>query len=134
MSFYFDNFPPPYTSTQFNNSQVARGFPDVSANGDLYVIALDGAFVRIGGTSASAPTFASIITLVNQARLNAGLTPVGFINPVLYENPSVLNDIVTGTNPGCGTAGFTAVEGWDPLTGLGTPNFVAMEALWLSLP
>ncbi len=59
---------------------------------------------------------------------------MGFINPVLYANPQVLNDITSGTNPGCGTDGFTAVPGWDPLTGLGTPNYPAMEELFLSLP
>ena len=31
----------------------------------------------------------------------------------------MLNDITNGTNPGCGTEGFEAVEGWDPVTGLG---------------
>ncbi len=56
------------------------------------------------------------------------------MNPVLYANPQVMNDIVNGDNPGCGTRGFAAVEGWDPLTGLGTPNYPEMEALFLSLP
>ena len=31
-----------------------------------------------------------------------------------------------GYNPGCGTAGFEVVEGWDPATGLGTPTFPAL--------
>ncbi len=56
------------------------------------------------------------------------------MNPVLYANPSVMNDIVNGNNPGCGTTGFEAVPGWDPVTGLGTPNYPQMEALFLSLP
>jgi tripeptidyl-peptidase-1 len=43
---------------------------------------------------------------------------VGFINPVLYANPSALNDIKKGNNPGCLTSGFTAVSGWDPVTGM----------------
>ena len=33
-----------------------------------------------------------------------------------------------GNNPGCGTQGFPALAGWDPVTGLGTPNYVAMLA------
>lgn len=37
---------------------------------------------------------------------------MGFINPVLYSHPEVLNDVVNGSNPGCGSAGFEAVEGW----------------------
>ncbi|KAI7370084.1 hypothetical protein KC336_g20933, partial [Hortaea werneckii] len=59
---------------------------------------------------------------------------VGFVNPVLYTFPSVLNDVVNGTNPGCGTEGFQAVEGWDPVTGLGTPDFGKMMDLWMGLP
>jgi tripeptidyl-peptidase I len=57
--------------------------------------------------------------LINEKRIAAGKGPVGFINPVLYENPGALNDITTGKNPGCGTNGFSAVPGWDPVTGLG---------------
>jgi tripeptidyl-peptidase-1 len=64
----------------------------------------------------------------------AGKGPIGFINPTLYEYPWILNDIEKGGNQGCGTPGFTAVEGWDPVMGLGTPNFPRMLALWLGLP
>lgn len=39
-----------------------------------------------------------------------------------------------GTNPGCDTVGFSAVSGWDPVTGLGTPNFPKMLKYYLSLP
>lgn len=74
------------------------------------------------------------MTLVNSARLNVGKSPVGFINPVLYKYPGILNDITSGGNQGCGTPGFEAVKGWDPVTGLGTPNFPKMVATWLALP
>lgn len=78
--------------------------------------------------------FASIVNLINEKRIEAGKSPVGFINPALYANPQVLNDVTNGNNPGCGTDGFEAVAGWDPLTGLGTPNYPAMEEMFLSLP
>ena len=120
---YFSAHNPPYTATQYNNSQAVRGYPDVSANGANYVVAVDGSLSLIFGTSASAPTFGSIITLINEERVKAGKPTVGFINPTLYANPSAFNDIVSGGNQGCGTPGFTAVEGWDPVTGLGTPNY-----------
>lgn len=58
-----------------------------------------------------------MITLINEKRIEAGKSPVGFLNPTLYENPEVMNDIKNGSNPGCGTAGFAAAPGWDPLTG-----------------
>jgi len=86
------------------------------------------------GTSASCPTFGSVMTLINAARLAVGKGSVGFINPALYANPQMMNDITSGGNQGCGTPGFTAVSGWDPVTGLGTPNFPKMVAYWLLLP
>lgn len=42
---------------------------------------------------------------------------MGFLNPWLYTvGVKGLNDIVRGNNPGCGTSGFDASEGWDPVT------------------
>ena len=77
-------------------------------------------------------TFASVISLLNDALLAAGRSPLGFLNPWLYsEGYKGLNDIVGGNNPGCGTSGFEAVKGWDPVTGLGTPNFGLLKDLVL---
>jgi tripeptidyl-peptidase-1 len=78
--------------------------------------------------------FASIVTLINEQRLKAGKSPVGFINPVIYKNPQVFNDITKGNNEGCDTKGFAAVPGWDPVTGLGTPRYREMLNLFMSLP
>ena len=130
---FFANHPPPYTAAQYNNSQVSRGFPDISANGANYVVAIDGNFSLVYGTSASSPTVGSIITLINEARFAAGKGSVGFINPTLYANPDALNDITIGGNQGCGTPGFSSVPGWDPVTGLGTPNFPKLLAKFLAL-
>ncbi len=131
---WFANHPPPYGAERFNNSQRTRGLPDVSANGANYVIAVDGNFSLVYGTSASSPTFGSIITLINEQRYNAGKKSVGFLNPTLYANPGVLNDITQGGNQGCGTPGFQSATGWDPVTGLGTPNYPKMLNLFLRLP
>ena len=131
---YFETSGLEYTPTQYNNSQTVRGFPDISANGADYVIAIGGTLSLIYGTSASSPTVGSIITLINEERASAGKGPVGFLNPSLYANPGILNDITAGGNQGCGTAGFTAAAGWDPVTGLGTPNYGKMLKLFLSLP
>lgn len=59
-----------------------------------------------------------MITLINEERTAAGKGSVGFINPTLYENEWIFNDIVNGSNPNCGSAGFHAVPGWDPVTGM----------------
>jgi tripeptidyl-peptidase-1 len=131
---YFANNPTSYTAQQFNNSQQTRGFPDVSANGVNFVIAIEGKFVLVYGTSASTPVVGAIVTILNGARLAVGKSPVGFMNPTLYAHPWIMNDITSGSNEGCGTFGFTSVTGWDPVTGLGTPNYPAWASLWLSLP
>ena len=131
---FFANHPPPYGADRFNNSQATRGFPDISANGANYVVAVDGTFSLVYGTSASSPVVGSILTLINEARFIAGKGSIGFINPTLYANPGALNDITSGGNQGCGTPGFTAVTGWDPVTGLGTPNFPKLLAKFVSLP
>jgi len=95
---------------------TSRGYPDVAANGWFAVIVADGLFEGVGGTSESSPIFGGIITLINEQRLAAGKSTVGFINPVLYANPSALNDITVGNNTDCTEFGFFAVKGWDPVT------------------
>ncbi|KAI4239964.1 MAG: hypothetical protein L6R40_005395 [Gallowayella cf. fulva] len=130
---FFKNFPPPYGADRFNNSQATRGFPDISANGANYVVAVDGVFALVYGTSASSPVVGAILTLINEARLYAGKSSLGFINPFLYANPGAFNDITQGGNQGCGTPGFQSVTGWDPVTGLGTPNFPKLLAAALKL-
>jgi tripeptidyl-peptidase-1 len=51
------------------------------------ILAVDGIFGRVDGTSASAPVVASIITLINDARITAGKKSVGFINPIVCFSP-----------------------------------------------
>ncbi|RYP03338.1 hypothetical protein DL764_005211 [Monosporascus ibericus] len=111
-----------------------RGVPDVSAHAANYATAVNGKLRTVFGTSASAPVFASIIAMMNNARLRAGKTTVGFLNPVLYSNQVVMSDVVQGGNHGCGKEAFRAREGWDPVTGLGTPDFRKLVDLYLSLP
>ncbi|TRX89818.1 hypothetical protein FHL15_009251 [Xylaria flabelliformis] len=115
-------------------NKIGRAYPDVAANGDRFVIASGGELLQIGGTSASSPLWGSIITLINEERLAAGKKPVGFIHPVLYAHPEVFNDITVGDNRGCRTTGFPATEGWDPVTGMGTPNYPKLLELFMSLP
>jgi len=88
----------------------------------------------VDGTSCSTPTFSGIVSLLNDLRFTEGKSSLGFLNPLFYQNPTMFNDITSGSNPGCGTNGFTAAVGWDPVTGLGTPNYTAMAAVIKSLP
>ncbi|EIN08407.1 subtilisin-like protein [Punctularia strigosozonata HHB-11173 SS5] len=130
---FLTNHPPPFTSAQFNNSGTSRGVPDLSANGANYVIGIDGDFELVFGTSASSPVVGSLITLINDARIAAGKGPVGFINPAIYSGDfqAAFNDITNGTNPGCG---MSLTTGWDPVTGVGTPNLTKLMPLFLALP
>ncbi|KAH9057760.1 subtilisin-like protein [Lactarius vividus] len=101
-----------------------RGFPDISAQALKFSLVLGGKFEFVSGTSGSAPTVAGIISLLNDYLISKGSTPLGFLNPWLYGTGLAgLNDITSGSNPGCKTNGFPAVVGWDPVTGLGTLDF-----------
>lgn len=115
-------------------NRLGRGIPDVSAVGDNIAVWVAGEYGLSGGTSASTPIFASIINRINEERLAVGKSTLGFLNPTLYEHPEMFRDITNGSNPGCGTIGFSAVPGWDPLTGLGTPNYPKMLKVFMSLP
>jgi kumamolisin len=98
--------------------RVGRGVPDVCGDADPdtgYTIRVDGQTIPIGGTSAVAPLWAGLIALLNQ-----GLgRPVGFLQPFLYTSAGVaaLHDVVKGSN-----GAYSAGPGWDPCTGLGSPN------------
>ncbi|HSY65275.1 MAG TPA: S53 family peptidase [Terriglobales bacterium] len=97
---------------------VGRGVPDVCGDADPttgYVTLVDGQSGVIGGTSAAAPLWAGLVALINHSIGK----PVGFINPLLYQNASTagdFNDITSGSNEA-----YQAGPGWDACTGLGSP-------------
>jgi subtilase family serine protease len=80
----------------------------------------------IGGTSASAPMWAGLVAIADQ--VNGG--GLGLINPALYRigaNPARyahdFYDVRVGTQaPAPDGVAYSASTGWDPVTGLGTPN------------
>ena len=97
---------------------VGRGVPDVSGDADPttgYVTLVDGQPGVIGGTSAVAPLWAGLVALINHSIGE----PVGFINPLLYQNAGTagdFHDITSGSN-----GAYQAGPGWDACTGLGSP-------------
>jgi len=105
-----------------------RGCPDFSANGDpntgyqIYSAAEGGMFV-VGGTSAVAPFYSGLVARINQS---IGKN-IGFIHPTIYKNPSAFHDITVGNN-----GFYSAGPGWDPCSGLGSPNGHAILALFSS--
>lgn len=75
----------------------------------------EGELITEEGTSCSSPTFASVVALLNDELLGAKMNTLGWLNPWLYSNSDALYDITSGSNPGCGTNGFPAAVGWDPV-------------------
>ncbi|KAI5860527.1 tripeptidyl-peptidase 1 precursor [Durotheca rogersii] len=111
-------------------SKTGRGYPDISAQGLYFAYFWNGTEGTISGTSASCPLTGGIISLVNDALISTGKPPLGFLNPWLYaRGHKGLTDIVSGSAVGCGVDGFPATEGWDPVTGFGTPVFPELVAL-----
>jgi len=113
-------------------NSTGRGYPDVSAlagtqNGYCVSYNGDGSFAAVGGTSASCPVVAGIISILNNIRLSEGKAPLGFLNPWLYQNADAFYDVTNGNNQGDGNYGFPATSGWDAATGLGTPNFDVLK-------
>jgi subtilase family serine protease len=101
----------------------------------------------IGGTSASSPSMAGIIALVNQYQVANGFQAqagLGNINPQLYRlaqsAPSVFHDITAGNNivpcaqgtADCltGSFGYSAGIGYDMVTGLGSVDANALVTQW----
>jgi kumamolisin len=70
------------------------------------------------GTSLSSPIWAGLAALINQARSDANLAPLGYLNPKIYPaaGTSSFTDITSGTN-----GAYSAGAGFDLCTGLGTP-------------
>lgn len=85
----------------------------------------------VGGTSASAPVFAAVVALLNEARVQAGKPTMGLVNPFVYANADVFTDVTQGSDKvgrggGVLEYGYNCSAGWDPVTGMGTPIFDKM--------
>lgn len=76
---------------------------------------MDGESTVIGGTSAVAPLWAGLLARINQLIGK----PAGYLNPLPYlaNVAATFHDVTSGNN-----GGYSAGPGWDPCTGLGTPN------------
>eukprot|EP01027_Heterolobosea_sp_BB2_P016835 GEZU01023910.1.p1 GENE.GEZU01023910.1~~GEZU01023910.1.p1 ORF type:complete len:661 (-),score=241.97 GEZU01023910.1:189-1946(-) len=134
-------------SNSFNAKN--RGYPDIAFNGHNYLIyysvnsedTCPCKSLNVDGTSCSSPAHAGLFSLINDQLFTEGLPALGFLNPLLYqaaqEKPEVFNDITEGNNA-CNRAyccqfGFTAASGWDPVSGLGSPDFAEMRDYILSV-
>jgi uncharacterized protein (TIGR03437 family) len=128
----------------------ARDIPDVAMSAavhDGYLVMYQNTLVVVGGTSASAPSLAGIVAMVNQYQVTRGFQKkagLGNINPQLYRlakaTPAAFHDITAGNNivpcaqgtPNClnSSYGFTAGPGYDLVTGLGSIDGNNLVTLW----
>ncbi len=85
----------------------------------------NGGDLALGGTSLSCQIWAGIVALLNQARANAGMSPIGVLGPAIYplHGTSAFNDITSGNN-----GAYSAQAGYDLCTGLGSPNIANLAA------
>jgi len=123
-------------------NRAGRATPDVAALGLGYQVVVNKQTQSVGGTSASAPLFASLVSLLNEARLQQGKSALGFLNPLIYEMGKAsrgFRDVTVGNNRKTGDdtptrEGYSCTEGWDAVTGFGTPNFQDMLKYVQDLP
>jgi kumamolisin len=103
-----------------------RGVPDVSADADQstgWSTYDDGNWGQAGGTSAATPFWAASMLLIQQYANSRHAGRIGFVDPILYalarggQPYPPFHDVTTGSN-----RYYAARAGWDPATGLGSPN------------
>ena len=128
-------------SSYYNGSN--RGFPDVAVFGGQFGVTVNGREMVLAGTSVAAPIWAGIIARLNEIQLARKGATLGLVAPLLYAmataQPNTFHDITTGENTcpqgnvtcqafvqgrgGSTTCkGWRGATGWDPVTGLGSPN------------
>jgi hypothetical protein len=84
-----------------------------------------------GGTSLATPQWAGIIAIANALRAQSSLAPIGASQPTLYglathsgSYASTFLDVTTGNDGSCTTC--YAETGYDPPSGLGSPNAASL--------
>ncbi len=115
-------------------STTLRNGPDVSANANFSFYTCSDQTTCLandyGGTSFAAPMWAAYIALVNQQLASEGKGTIGFINPTIYaqnitsEYATDFHDISSGKS-----GSYSAVKGYDLVTGWGSPNAGLLGAL-----
>jgi tripeptidyl-peptidase-1 len=126
VSGYHSKSPAPYAGYAL----AGRGYPDISAVGNKFLVSLGQSLLPVSSTSASTVVIAGMISAMNAERKKIGKPSLGFFNPLLYSlsNTIAIKDITMGKNNctsvgPCCKQGFPANTGWDPITGLGVLNF-----------
>lgn len=123
----------PPATRGYNTS--GRAYPDISAQATNFFVIAGLPQPGVAGTSCASPTAAGVFALLNDVRLQDGKSTLGFLNPFIYEHADAFNDITEGASSGCAFGdGWPAKEGWDAVTGVGTPNFQKLSKAMAALP
>jgi len=115
---------------QFTHSQ--RVYPDIAGVASILPLIQNGKLEYAAGTSFASPAFAGIYSQINVRRQQAGKSPIGFLNSLLYQlngaghNP--LRDITQGSSKGSCNNNLPAIVGWDMGTGWGSADFNSLTA------
>ena len=128
---YLENESKLPNSDQYN--ATGRGYPDISAQSVDFEIVRGEEKLAVDGTSCASPTAAGVFALLNDLRLQNSMSPLGYLNPFIYEtatkDSTAFNDVTSGYNKGCSNfqEGFYAASGWDPASGWGSPNYEVLK-------
>ncbi len=134
-------------------TQHHRYLPDVSltASGhDGYLVMQEGGLYLVGGTSASSPSFAGLMAIIDQYTGGRNGNPNTRLYALAKQSPAAFHDVTLGANavpcaggsPGCSTGagtvgvmnGYNAGTGYDLATGLGSVDAYALAFNWGSRP
>src|SRR6266542_1684161 len=116
------------------NAQNHRAVPDVSALTDSvpgWPDVINSTLQTVGGTSGSTPFVAAATALVAASERQAGRPRVGLANGWFYKaasQPSTFFDVTQGSNDLAGVGCCQATVGYDPVSGLGVPNWATLPA------
>lgn len=148
---FFDVLGGPNTPPPDSFISTGRAVPDVAAIGEFVRFCSNGnCGATFEGTSVAAPIYGGFVSTLNEYLLANNQPRLGFLNPLLYklkkvagfEPPAVQTDITIGNGrlrrtgvPGIDDQGgilnyfgWNTETGWDPVTGLGTPNYEKFKA------
>ncbi len=142
------------TSDPGASIQHHRYLPDVSlsaAGHDGYLIYQEGQLELVSGTSASTPSFAGLMAIIDQYSSGRNGNPNTRFYPLATQYPSLFHDVTSGTNavpcvggsPDCSSTrtsttgvmtGYSAAPGYDLASGLGSVDAYALALKWSNAP
>ena len=132
VDYYVKNAPSLPNASTFNAN--GRAYPDISLVGHSCPTYLDGSLQGVDGTSCSSPLMAGVVAVINSHQIKNNRQKVGYFNPLLYHIfrncDNCFNKINSGNN-WCSESmccdnptqyGYQGINGYDPVTGTGSPN------------